>query len=133
MSQVENHFTVRLAKQWDVICGISALGGFQVPAWQASVSKFVGRSDPAVGQRGGPFQIPSRPIFHVLVFLFHLLSHLEFLLHRGSSGLWDFCVSRMTLGVLTGSSVLVFGWIRAAEIPGLFVDAEKHCVQILSW
>lgn len=77
--------------------------------WQASVSKFVGSCDSAVGQGGESFQIPSKPVFHVLVFLFPLLCQLEFLLHRGSSGLWDFHVSCVTLGMLTGSFIFVFG------------------------
>lgn len=51
-----------------------------MPVWQAPVSRFVGRSDPAVGQGGGPFRIPSRPVFHVFVSLFSLLCHPEFLL-----------------------------------------------------
>lgn len=70
-------------------------GHFEVPVWQVPVSTFGGRSDSAVGQGGGSFQIPSRPVFHVLVFLFPLLCHLEFVSHRGSSGLWDLsCVLR---------------------------------------
>lgn len=81
-----------------------------MPVWQAHVSTFVGRSDSAVDQGGGPFQVPSRPLFHMFVFLFPLfLCHLELLLHRGSSGLWDFHVSCMTTGVLTGSFIFVFG------------------------
>lgn len=60
------------------------------------------------GRQGdGPFQIPSRPAFHVLVFLFPLLCHLELLLLRGSSGLWDFHVSSMTFRMLMGNFVVV--------------------------
>lgn len=41
------------------------------------------------------------------MFLFPLLCHLELLLLRGSSGLWDFHVSSMTFRMLMGNFVVV--------------------------
>lgn len=106
MSHLESRVMVRLAKQWGITwggCEISALGGFKAPAWQASVSKFVGRSHSAVGQGGEPFQIPSSLLFHLLVFVFLLLCHLGVLLRRSSSGSWDFHMSCVPFRMLTGS------------------------------
>lgn len=84
-------------------CEISAPGGFKAPAWQASVSRFVGRSHCAVGQGGEASQIPSGLLFHLLVFICLLLCHLGVLLRRSSSGSWDFHMSCVPFRMLTGS------------------------------